>query len=415
MSYLLKDDQEIAELVIKEEARLENTLNLIAAESHAPPSVMELMGSVLNTKTIEGYPGKRFHAGCEIVDEIEKLAISRAEKLFGAGYANVQPHSGTSANLAVYFSVLDIGDKILSMSLPHGGHLSHGHKASITSKCFNFEHYAVNPETELIDYDLVREQAMRFRPKMIVAGASSYPRLIDYEQMSEIAKEVSAYFMADIAHLAGLVAGKVIPSPVPHCDFVTFTCYKTLRGGRGGVILSRKEYSKKLKSAVFPGCQGTSAVNMIAAKGLTFKLAMEPDFIQLQQNTLDIAVFMARRLADKGYRLVTGGTDNHQIVIDLGNISITGSKAEKILESSGIILNRNVVPRDADSSKKISGLRIGTSAIASRGMGEQEVEQIVDLMDEILKNPDDQKRQSKARVKVKEICSKYPVYKTTLI
>ena len=415
MSYLLKDDQEIAELVIKEEARLENTLNLIAAESHAPPSVMELMGSVLNTKTIEGYPGKRFHAGCEIVDEIEKLAISRAEKLFGAGYANVQPHSGTSANLAVYFSVLDIGDKILSMSLPHGGHLSHGHKASITSKCFNFEHYAVNPETELIDYDLVREQAMRFRPKMIVAGASSYPRLIDYEQMSEIAKEVSAYFMADIAHLAGLVAGKVIPSPVPHCDFVTFTCYKTLRGGRGGVILSRKEYSKKLKSAVFPGCQGTSAVNMIAAKGLTFKLAMEPDFIQLQQKTLDLAVFMARRLADKGYRLVTGGTDNHQIVIDLGNISITGSKAEKILESSGIILNRNVVPRDADSSKKISGLRIGTSAIASRGMGEQEVEQIVDLMDEILKNPDDQKRQSKARVKVKEICSKYPVYKTTLI
>ena len=415
MSYLLKDDQEIAELVIKEEARLENTLNLIAAESHAPPSVMELMGSVLNTKTIEGYPGKRFHAGCEIVDEIEKLAISRAEKLFGAGYANVQPHSGTSANLAVYFSVLDIGDKILSMSLPHGGHLSHGHKASITSKCFNFEHYAVNPETELIDYDLVREQAMRFRPKMIVAGASSYPRLIDYEQMSEIAKEVSAYFMADIAHLAGLVAGKVIPSPVPHCDFVTFTCYKTLRGGRGGVILSRKEYSKKLKSAVFPGCQGTSAVNMIAAKGLTFKLAMEPDFIQLQQKTLDLAVFMARRLADKGYRLVTGGTDNHQIVIDLGNISITGSKAEKILESSGIILNRNVVPRDADSSKKISGLRIGTSAIASRGMGEQEVEQIVDLMDEILKNPDDRKRQSKARVNVKEICSKYPVYKTTLI
>jgi len=411
MRYLLKDDQEMADLIIKEEARLENTLDLIAAENHSPPSVMEIMGSVLNTKTIEGYPGRRFHAGCEHVDDIENLTISRAEKLFGAGYANVQPHSGTSANLAVYFSVLDIGDKILSMSLPHGGHLSHGHRASITSKCFNFQHYAVNPETELIDYDLVRQQALKFRPKMIVAGASSYPRLIDYERMSEIAKEVSAYLLADIAHLAGLVAGKVIPSPVPHCDFVTFTCYKTLRGGRGGVILSKEEYSKKLKSAVFPGGQGTSAVNMIAAKGLTFKLAMEPDFIRLQQKTLDLAFSMGRRLADKGYRLVTGGTDNHQVVIDLGNTSVTGAKAEKILESSGIVLNRNVIPSDADNPKKISGLRIGSSAIAARGMGEKEVEQIVDLMDQILKNPDDEGRQSKVRIAVKEICNRYPVYK----
>ena len=281
MSNLLKDDPEISELISKEEFRIENTLNLIAAENHSPPSIMEVMGSVLNTKTIEGYPGKRFHAGCEYVDEIESLAISRAEKLFDAEHANVQPHSGTSANIAVYFSVLDVGDKILAMSLPHGGHLSHGHKASITSKCFNFEHYSVDPETELINYDLVREQAIKFKPKMIVAGASSYPRLIDYQRMSEIAEEVSAYLLADIAHLAGLVAGKVIPSPVPHCDFVTFTCYKTLRGSRGGVILSKETFSNKLRSSVFPGNQGTSAVNMIAAKALAFKLAMETGFRQV--------------------------------------------------------------------------------------------------------------------------------------
>lgn len=412
MNHLLKDDPEIAALVSQEEARIEDTLNLIAAENHAPPSVMELMGSVLNTKTIEGYPGKRFHAGCEFVDEIEDLAISRAEKLFGAGYANVQPHSGTSANLAVYFSVLDIGDKILSMSLPHGGHLSHGHKASMTSKCFNFEHYTVDSETELIDYDLVREQALKFRPKMIVAGASSYPRLIDYQRMSEIAEEVSAYLLADMAHLAGLVAGKVIPSPVPCCDFVTFTCYKTLRGGRGGVILSKEKYEKNLKSAVFPGGQGTSAVNMIAAKGLAFKLAMEPDFVRLQQKTLDLAFFMGRCLVDKGYRLVTGGTDNHQVVMDLGNTPVTGARAENVLESSGIVLNRNVVPSDADNPKKVSGLRIGTGAIAARGMGDTEVEQIVDFMDLILKNPDSGNKQVEVRAKVKKMCNQFPVYKT---
>ena len=412
MNHLLKDDPEIAQLVKQEEARIENTLNLIAAENHSPPSVMELMGSVLNTKTIEGYPGKRFHAGCEFVDEIESLAIDRAEKLFGAEYANVQPHSGTSANLAVYFSVLDIGDKILSMSLPHGGHLSHGHRASMTSKCFDFEHYTVDPETELINYDLVREQALKFRPKMIVAGASSYPRLIDYQRMSEIAKEVSAYLLADMAHLAGLVAGKVIPSPVPYSDFVTFTCYKTLRGGRGGVILSKSQYAKKLKSAVFPGGQGTSAVNMIAAKGLTFKLAMEPDFVRLQQKTLDLAFFMGQCLKDKGYRLVTGGTDNHQVVMDLGNTQVTGSQAETVLESAGIVLNRNVVPSDADSPKKVSGLRIGTGAIAARNMGDKEAEQIVNYMDYLLKDPENQNKQVEICAKVKEMCSQFPVYKT---
>ena len=272
MSYLSNADPQLALLISKEEKRLENTLNLIAAENHSPQSILEVMGSVLNTKTIEGYPGKRFHAGCVNVDEVENLAMKRGKELFGAEYINVQAHSGTSANLAVYFSVLETGDKILSMSLPHGGHLSHGHQASITSKCFDFYHYKVDPDTGLIDYDKILEMAHSIKPRMIVAGASSYPRLIDYEKISEIAKEISAFFMVDMAHLAGLVAAKVIPSPVPHCHFVTFTCYKTMMGGRGGVILCKEVYGKKVDKAVFPGCQGTTAVNLLAAKALIFKL-----------------------------------------------------------------------------------------------------------------------------------------------
>ena len=269
MKFLSKDDPEVAELIKKEESRIENTIDLIASENHSPRSIMEVLGSVFNTKTIEGYPGKRFHAGCIYADEVENLAISRGKQLFGAEYINVQPHSGTSANLAVYFSVLEMGDRILAMSLPHGGHLSHGHRASITSRCFEFNHYGVNNKTELIDYDEVRELAHKFKPRMIVAGASSYPRLIDYEKMAEIAKEVSSYLFTDMAHLGGLVAAKVIPSPVPHSDFVTFTCYKTMMGGRGGVILCKQDYGKKIDSAIFPGCQGTSAVNLRARQKIT--------------------------------------------------------------------------------------------------------------------------------------------------
>ena len=289
MQHLPKDDPELAELIRNEESRIENTVDLIAAENHAPRSIMEALGSIFNTKTIEGYPGKRFHAGCIYADQVENLAVSRGKHLLGAEHINVQPHSGTSANLAVYFSVLDVGDRVLAMSLPHGGHLSHGHPASMTSKCFEFKHYTLDRESELIDYDEVRRLAEEFKPKMIVAGASSYARLIDYEKMAEIAKDVSAYLMVDMAHIAGLVAAKVIPSPVPHSDFVTFTCYKTMMGGRGGVILCKQKYGEKINSAVFPGCQGTSAVNLIAAKAVIFKLAMKPDFISLQEKTLDNA------------------------------------------------------------------------------------------------------------------------------
>jgi len=411
MQHLLKDDPKLAGLVKLEEDRIEQTINLIAAENNPPPSIMELMGSVFNMKTIEGYPGKRFHAGCEYVDEVERLAIARALELFGAEYANVQPHSGTSANLAVYFSVLEVGDKILSMSLPHGGHLSHGHKASMTSKCFTFEHYSVDEETELIDYDLVHEKACAFKPKMIVAGASSYPRLIDYKKMAEIAADVSAYLLADIAHLSGLVAGNVIPSPVPHCDFVTFTCYKTLRGGRGGVILAKDKYGKKLNSAVFPGGQGTSAVNLIAAKALAFKLAMEPGFPESQQKTLDLAVYLGQRLQEKGYRLVTGGSENHQVVVDLSNKGISGSKAEKTLEAAGIILNRNVIPRDAHSPGKVSGLRIGTGALAARGMDTAEVDRIVDWMDTLLCDPENADRHAEIKAAVEKLSTQFPVYR----
>ena len=410
MKFLSKDDPEVAELIKKEESRIENTIDLIAAENHSPRSIMEVLGSVFNTKTIEGYPGKRFHAGCIYADEVENLAISRGKQLFGAEYINVQPHSGTSANLAVYFSVLEMGDRILAMSLPHGGHLSHGHRASITSRCFEFNHYGVNNKTELIDYDEVRELSHKFKPRMIVAGASSYPRLIDYEKMAEIAKEVSSYLFTDMAHLGGLVAAKVIPSPVPHSDFVTFTCYKTMMGGRGGVILCKQDYGKKIDSAIFPGCQGTSAVNLIVAKALIFKLAMEPEFVDIQKKTLENAAYLAKQLDKKGYRIVTGGTDNHQVLVDVTPKGLKGNTAEKFLEFVGVIANRNVIPIDSDSPGTVSGLRLGSSAVTSRGMGKPEIVKIADLIDAAMVNHENKDVLDRVSKEVFELCKKFPVY-----
>lgn len=410
MRYLLQDDPEVAAVIKKEESRIENTLDLIAAESHAPPSIMKVLGSVFNTKTIEGYPGNRFHAGCEHADEIENLALSRAKELFGTEYANVQPHSGTSANLAVYFSVLQVGDRILSMNLPHGGHLSHGHRASITSKCFDFSHYSVKEDTELIDYDHVRKLAEQYKPKMIVAGASSYPRLIDYAKMASIARDVSAYLLADMAHLAGLVAAKVIPSPVPHCDFVTFTCYKTMMGGRGGVILCKQDYGKKIDRAVFPGTQGTSPVNVIAAKALIFKLAMTSEFARIQQRTLDDAVRLAAEMAQNGYRIVSGGTDNHQVLVDVASKGFKGDLAERTLESVGIVTNRNVIPRDADHPGSISGIRLGTSALAARGMEDNEMRRVAGLIDEAMCNSGNDKALQNISRNVQALAREFPVY-----
>ena len=411
MHRIMQDDPQIAQLIRKEEERIEKTLDLIAAESHSPASVMEALGSIFNTKTIEGYPGRRFHAGCNNADEVENIAKSRCRKLFGAEHVNVQPHSGTSANIAVYFSVLNVGDKILSMGLPHGGHLSHGHRASMTSKCFDFRHYGVDRNSERIDYDDVTRIAESFRPKMIVAGASAYPRLIDYEKMAGIAADISAYLFVDMAHIAGLVAAKVIPSPVPYSDFVSFTCYKTMMGGRGGVILCKGEHGTKIDTSIFPGCQGTSAVNSIAAKAVIFNLAMMPKFLDIQKMTLQNAAFLASELENKGYRLVSGGTETHQVLLDITVKGMEGNAAEKSLEDAGINVNRNPLPQDAGKPGSVSGIRLGSSAISARGMENPEVEKIAEMVDNALLNQGNKKVLEQISKEVAELCARFPVYK----
>ena len=410
MKYLLTDDPEVARITEQEEQRLENTLDLIAAENYPPKSILEAQGSVFSIKAAEGYPGNRFHAGCRHSDELETLAIERAKALFNADHANVQPHSVVSANLAVYFSVLDVGDPVLSMKLSHGGHLSHGDPASITHKCFRFHHYSVDSESERIDYNQVAQLAARIKPRMIVAGASSYSRLIDYEKMAEIANDCNAMLLVDMAHIAGLVAAKVIPSPVPVSDFVTFTTYKTLMGGRGGVILCREKYRLKLNRTIFPGAQGTTAMNVIAAKAVCFKLAMEPKFIDIQKSILENAVCAGEAFVEKGYRLVSGGTDNHMVLLDLRPKGFTGKQAEDILESVGIVVNRNVIPYDPESTMTTSGLRLGFSVAAARGMGISEVRLIVDLIDSALTGSDRPEVLEKVADSVKDLCKRFPYY-----
>ena len=410
MHFLIDDDAEVAGIVKNEENRIENTLNLIAAENYPPQSVLEAQGSVFSMKAAEGYPGNRFHAGCVYADELEALAVSRAMRLFGADHANVQPHSGVSANLAVYFSVLNVGDRILSMKLSHGGHLSHGDPASITGKCFEFRHYGLNPETELIDYDEVRALAESFKPKMIIAGASSYPRLIDYARMAEIAQSISAYLMVDMAHIAGLVAAGIIPSPIPHSDFVTFTTYKTLRAGRGGVILCKHEHARKITKTIFPGAQGTPSLNLMAAKAVCFNLAMTHEFKALQENTLENARLLANEFEQLGYRIVSGGTDNHIVLLDLRPKGITGKDAEKVLESVGIVVNRNVIPGDLERPDITSGIRIGSAAAASRGLGKEEMIQIAALVEKALVGRSDNEALSEVASAVADLCNKFPVY-----
>jgi glycine hydroxymethyltransferase len=407
----MEDDPEVARIIRDEESRVENTLDLIAAENHAPSSILEAQGSIFNLKAAEGFPGNRFHAGCRYADELEELAVSRAKRLFDAEHANVQPHSGVAANLAVYFSVLDVGDRILSMKLSHGGHLSHGDRASTTSRCFDFQHYGLNPITERIDYDEVANLASQFKPRMIVAGASAYPRLIDYVKLAEIAQSVSAFLLVDMAHIAGLVASKVIPSPVAHADFVTFTTYKTLRGGRGGVILCKQTHAGKIDRAIFPGGQGTPALNFIAAKAVCFHLAMTDDFVVLQKKTLNNAACFASAFERLGYRTVSGGTDNHLVLIDLRPKGLTGALAEKTLESVGIMINRNVIPGDPEKPDVTSGIRIGSPAITCRGMQEAEVEQIVRMMDRAILNREDSRALKQISSDVQVLCKKFPVQK----
>ena len=409
MSHLMEDDPAVAQIIQDEESRVENTLNLIAAENHAPRSVLEAQGSIFSLKAAEGFPGNRFHAGCRHADTLERLAVSRAKDLYGADHANVQPHSGVSANLAVYFAMLKVGDRILSMKLSHGGHLSHGDAASMTSRCFDFEHYGLNLKTEQLDYDEIDHLAQRLRPRMIVAGASSYPRLIDYERVAEIARSVEALLLVDMAHIAGLVAAKVIPSPVPHADFVTFTTYKTLRAGRGGVILCTQKHADRINRAIFPGGQGTPSLNLIAAKAVCFQLAMTEDFVQLQRKTLTNANCFAAEFERLGYRNVSGGTENHLVLIDLRPKGLTGAHAETTLESVGIIVNRNVIPADPERPEVSSGIRIGSPAITSRGMQEPEVRQIARMMDTAMSNRADPQILNQVAQEVQVLCKQFPI------
>ena len=410
MSVLNLADPEIADLIQKEAQRLEETLDLIAAENHAPPAIMETLGSVFNTKTIEGYPGNRFHAGCVYADLVENLAIQRAKDVFKAEHANVQPHSGTSANQAVFFSVLDIGDKILSMTLSHGGHLSHGHPASLAGKCFQIQHYGVNPDTGRIDYEQLASLCRSFRPKLIVAGASSYPRLIDYQRIAGMAADIKAHLMVDMAHVAGLVAAGLIPSPVPWADFVTMTCYKTMMGGRGGIILCRNAFAKQIDKGVFPGCQGTSAVSSIAAKAVILKYAQGEAFISTQKKTIAIAIAMADRFGELGFDVVTGGTDTHQVLLDVSKLGIHGSWAETALDEANIIVNRNIIPGDEAHAAEPSGIRIGAAAMATRGMDTSQAGVVADLIGHILiqgKKPD---VINAVKTKVISLCRQFPIY-----
>jgi glycine hydroxymethyltransferase len=412
MSALQQEDPKIADLIHKERRRLEETLDLIAAENHSPPAIMEALGSVFNTKTIEGYPGKRYHAGCVNADGVERLAISRAKTLFNAEHANVQPHSGTSANLGVYFSVLDIGDRILSMALSHGGHLSHGHPVSIAGKCFEIKHYGVDGKTGRIDYDALSTMAETYKPKMIVAGASSYPRLIDYEKIAGVAASIQAYFMVDMAHIGGLVAAGVIPSPVPVADFVTVTCYKTMMGGRGGIILCRKVFAKQIDKSVFPGCQGTSAVNSIAAKAVILKMAMGKPFAAIQEKTIDTARALSEQFTRKGYPVLTHGTDTHQVIIDVASRGSDAGLVEKALESANIILNRNILPGDEEKSGAISGIRMGTAAMVTRGMGRAETATVADLIDRVITHATQPDVIFSVKEEVVSLCRRFPVYQT---
>lgn len=410
VSEIEKVDPEIADAISREYNRQKNTLELIASENIVGPAVMAAQASVMTNKYAEGYPGKRYYGGCENVDIAETKAIERAKALFGADYANVQPHSGSQANMAVYFALLNPGDTIFGMDLSHGGHLTHGAAASFSGKLFNFIHYGVAKETGTIDYDRLAELAKEHRPKMIVAGASAYPRFIDFEAFRDIARSVGAYLMVDMAHIAGLVAGGVHPSPVPYADIVTSTTHKTLRGPRGGLILANEELGKKLNKEIFPGIQGGPLMHVIAAKAVAFKLALADSFKVYQQQIVKNASTLAGFLMDNGIRLVSNGTDNHMMLVDLSNLNITGKEAERNLEHAGITVNKNTIPFDTQSPFVTSGIRIGTPAVTTRGMKENEMKQIGGFIVDVLKHPDNDKTIQRVKANVNELCADFQLF-----
>ncbi len=403
-------DPEIAKAISDEFERQSWTLEMIASENVASRSVMAAQGSVMTNKYAEGYPSKRYYGGCEYVDVAEKLAIERAATLFKAEYVNVQPHSGSQANMAVYFALLERGDTILGMDLAHGGHLTHGSRVSFSGRFFNFVHYGLRKENGIIDYDSVARLAKEHRPKLIIAGASAYPRIIEFDKFAEIARSVGALFMVDMAHIAGLVAANVHPSPVPFAQVVTSTTHKTLRGPRGGLILGKADYGKALNSQIFPGIQGGPLMHVIAAKAVAFQEALQESFITYQHNVVNNARTLAEALMGEGIQLVSHGTDNHMMLVDLTNTGITGKDAEQLLGKAGITVNKNAVPFDPLSPQITSGIRIGTPAITTRGMSEQEMMSIAGLIVNVLKNPGNDKNIIQTREKVKELCRSFPLY-----
>jgi len=404
-------DPELYAAIEGELQRQQNHIELIASENFTLPAVMELTGSVLTNKYAEGYPGKRYYGGCDCVDVAEQFAIDRAKELFGAEYANVQPHAGSQANFGVYTAVLQPGDKILTMNLSDGGHLTHGSAVNFSGKLYSVVHYGVDPESGRIDYDALEAQAVEEKPKMITVGASAYPREIDFERMASIAKKVDAYILADIAHIAGLVAAGEHPSPVPYCDFVTTTTHKTLRGPRGGLILAKEKYAKQLNSAIFPGGQGGPLMHVIAAKALCFKEAMKPEFKAYQQQVRKNAAAMAAAFTGMGYKLTSGGTDNHLILIDLrhSHPELTGKQAQIALDKANITTNRNTVPGETRSPFQTSGIRIGSPACTSRGMVEEDFRKIAKAIDTVLANPEDEAALQSAKAVALELCAAHPL------
>ena len=404
-------DPEIQKAIDQELSRQREKLEMIASENIVSTAVMQAQGSILTNKYAEGYPGKRYYGGCEYVDIVEQLAIDRAKKLFGAEYANVQPHSGAQANTAVYFALLEPGDTILGMNLTDGGHLTHGSPVNISGKYFKIIPYGVDKETERIDYDELEKLAKEHQPKLIVGGASAYSRVIDFERMAQIAKSVGAYLMIDMAHIAGLVAAGLHPSPVPYADVVTTTTHKTLRGPRGGLILCRDaEFGKQFNKAIFPGIQGGPLMHVIAAKAVAFKEALSDEFKVYQQQVLDNAKALADELVKKGFRIVSGGTDNHLMLVDLRSKNITGKEAQFLLDEIGITANRNTIPFEPLSPFVTSGIRLGTPALTTRGLKEEDIREVADIIADVIENREDSAVIEAAKAKVQAICKKFPLY-----
>ena len=410
-NYLEKADPEITAAIKREINRQETKIEMIASENFVNYEIMEAAGSALTNKYAAGYPGKRYYGGCEFVDEVETMAIERAKKIFGADHANVQPHCGANANTAVYQAVLEPGDTVMGMDLSNGGHLSHGSPVNISGKLYNFVSYGLDSETEMIDFDNVRELALKHKPKLIVAGASAYPRTIYADKFREIADEVGAILMVDMAHIAGLVAAGLHPNPMEYADIVTSTTHKTLRGPRGGLILCKEKYAKAIDKAIFPGTQGGPLMHIIAAKAVCFKEAMEPEFKEYQKQVIANAQALARALEDKGFDLVSGGTDNHLVLVKLVNKNITGKLAENLLDEANITTNKNAIPNDPQSPFVTSGLRLGTPAMTTRGFKEDDVAKTVEAIALVIDNPEDKAAMAEARAIVKELTDKYPLHK----